>query len=110
MWSVGETSQPVVADAHSMAGMGQSHSGATSNNNALAALHSGFEQAHKARRGLDDVVGIVGPYIAIGAGPSQMLRPAGSKNAADYVARTLKSAGRARCDTRSASSSMPDGK
>jgi hypothetical protein len=48
MWSVGETSQPAVADAaHSMAGMGQSRSGATSNNNVLAALHSRLEQAHK---------------------------------------------------------------
>jgi hypothetical protein len=49
--SVGETSHPAATDAHSMAGMGQSRSGATSNSNFLAALHSGLEQAHEARRG-----------------------------------------------------------
>jgi hypothetical protein len=34
-----------------MAGMGQTHSEATSNSNSLAALHSGLEQAHEARGG-----------------------------------------------------------
>ena len=48
--SVGETSHPAATGAHSMAGMGQSRSGATSNSNFLAALHSGSEQAHEARR------------------------------------------------------------
>jgi hypothetical protein len=49
--SVGETSQPAATGAHSMAGMGQSRSEATSNSNFLAALHSGLEQAHEVRRG-----------------------------------------------------------
>jgi len=42
--SVGETSLPAATGAHSMAGMGQSRSGATSNSSFLAALHSGLEQ------------------------------------------------------------------
>jgi hypothetical protein len=49
--SLGETPQPAVTGAHSTAGMGQSRSGATSNSNFLAALHSGLEQAHDAPRG-----------------------------------------------------------
>jgi hypothetical protein len=49
--SGGETSHPAATDAHSMAGMGQSRSEAMSNSNFLAALHSGLEQAHEARRG-----------------------------------------------------------
>jgi hypothetical protein len=48
--SVGETPQPAATGAHSMAGMGQSRLGATSNSNSLAALHAGLEQAHEARR------------------------------------------------------------
>ena len=49
--SVGETPQPAATGAHSTAGMGQSRSGATSNSNFLAALHSGLEQAHEVRGG-----------------------------------------------------------
>jgi hypothetical protein len=49
--SVGETPQPAASAVHSMAGMGQSRLGATSNNNPLAVLHSGLEQAHEARGG-----------------------------------------------------------
>jgi hypothetical protein len=48
---VGEMPQPAATGAHSMGGMGQSRSGATSNSNFLAALHSGLEQAHEARGG-----------------------------------------------------------
>ena len=48
---VGETPQPTATGAHSTADMGQSRSGATSNSNFLAALHSGLEQAHEARGG-----------------------------------------------------------
>jgi hypothetical protein len=42
--SVGETPQPAATGAHSMAGMGHCRSGATSNSNSLAPLHSGLEQ------------------------------------------------------------------
>jgi len=49
--SDGETSQPAATGVHNMAGMGQSHSEATSNSNSLAALHSDLEQAHEARGG-----------------------------------------------------------
>jgi hypothetical protein len=44
-----ETPQPGATGVHNMAGMGQSRSGATSNNNSLAALHSGLEQAYEER-------------------------------------------------------------
>jgi hypothetical protein len=47
--SVGETPQPAATGGHSTAGMGQSRSGATSNSNLLAALHSGLEPAHEVR-------------------------------------------------------------
>lgn len=47
--SDGETSQPAATGVHNMAGMGQSHSEATSNSNSLAALHSGLEGAYEAR-------------------------------------------------------------
>jgi hypothetical protein len=49
--SVGETRQPAATGAHSTAGMGQSREGTPSNNNFLAALHSGLEQAHEVRGG-----------------------------------------------------------
>jgi hypothetical protein len=49
--SVGETPQPAATGANGTAGMGQSRSGATSNSNFLAALHSGLEQAHEAHGG-----------------------------------------------------------
>jgi hypothetical protein len=49
--SVGETPQPAATGAHGTAGMGQSRSGATSNSNFLAALHSGLEQTHEAHGG-----------------------------------------------------------
>jgi hypothetical protein len=49
--SIGETPQPAATGAHSMAGMGHCREGAPSNSNLLAALHSGLEQAHEARRG-----------------------------------------------------------
>jgi hypothetical protein len=64
--SVGETPEIAATGAHSMASMGQSRSGATSDSNSLAALHSGLEQAHELRGGaLDSVVGIADPYLAM---------------------------------------------
>jgi hypothetical protein len=46
--SAGETPQPAATGVHSMAGMGQSRLGATSNSNSLG-NHSDLEQAHEAR-------------------------------------------------------------
>jgi hypothetical protein len=47
--SVGETSHPAAAGAHSTAGMGHCREAAPSNSNLLAALHSGLEPAHEVR-------------------------------------------------------------
>jgi hypothetical protein len=48
--------------------MGQSRSGATSNSNFLAALHSGLEQAHEARgEALDGVVSTSNSWAYCGA-------------------------------------------
>jgi len=46
--AVGKTPQPTATGGHSTAGMGQSRSGATSNSNLLAALHSAAAPAPRA--------------------------------------------------------------
>jgi len=48
---LGEAIGTAATGAHSMVGMSQRRSGATSNSNFLAAFHSGLEQAHEARGG-----------------------------------------------------------
>ena len=48
---LGEAIGTAATGTHSTAGTGQSRSGAMSNSNFRAALHSGLEQAHEARGG-----------------------------------------------------------